>query len=209
MKALFLTISFFITYVASAQKDTVSGNAYRYIQVYEENKPFLSGLFIFKKKDKEIVNAYKLMSVSDIASEKELKFGIWIIDCDSSFYLNIYRYGYGFPKCFVKFEKKGNYYYFKAPPLMSANQQRRITNSQIMYGVIGAGITANKIKNENVNKRHNVFNFSRGTIRNLTVEYIADLLADYPQLLEEFNNEKEKEKIKTLKIYLEKINNEL
>ncbi len=208
MKILLLTFGLFVTFIASAQKETVSGKAYRFVQYFNDNNHFITGSFIFKKADQEIENAYKLITVSEKINNKELIHGIWIIDAGQSFYLNIYRYGFGFPKCFVKFEKKGNYYYFKASRLMSVSQQQRIINSQLMFGFVGAGVTASQIAKQNAKYRHNVLNFSQGTIQTLTMDYITDLLTDYPQLYKEFNNEEKKESIKTLKAYLEKVNNE-
>ncbi len=208
MRILPFVFIFFITFNAAAQKEVLDGKAYRSVHYLQQDNAFISGTFLLKKSYREIDNAYKLKSVSGGVPRNEMLYGIWIIDCEEYFYLNIYRYAYGFPKCFIKFEKKGKYYYFKAPPLNSASQQLRIANSQLMFGLIGSGITSTLIDRHNANRWHCVLNFSTGTVRILTEDYITELLANYPNLYKEFSNEIKKSSIKTLKQYLEKINQE-
>jgi hypothetical protein len=208
MKAILFLLTFFISSVAAAQTEFATGKAYRYVQSYHDDKPFLHGTFTFKKKDDEIKNAYVLRSTADGFNAKELIYGIWIVDCDTVFYLNVYRYGYGFPKCYVKFVKQGNYYYFKAQPLLTPSQHYRIAGSRALLGNIGADITRHRATKEDPSRWYHVLNFSSGSVQTLNEEYVTDILADHPHLLKEFNTEENKSSIKTLKSYLEKINQE-
>ena len=53
---------------------------------------------------------------------------------------------------------------------------------------------------------HNVLDINKGTTSILNERYILSLLMEYYELLEEFNQEKDKNNIDVLKKYLNKVN---
>lgn len=113
-----------ITLETFAQIDTVYGNAYRYLKPYKDNSPFISSTFVFEKiTGEEYFDAYDILSVEKKVKKKVLRYGIWLVDSDNHFYVNVMHHGY--KDMFIKFEKSGNYYYFIAEPQSSVVQQQR------------------------------------------------------------------------------------
>ena len=215
MKKLFFILSILLPIIAYNQDTsdiedmndiTVYGNAYRYLKAYQDNKPFLSTTFVFEKIiGDQFYNAYDILSTEAKVKKKVLRYGIWMVETDSNFYINIMRYGYA--DMFIKFEKTNNYYYFKAPPRLPA-MQRNTNENMYLLGITGAAVNVALQERKRPKYLYAVLDFDNDVVNFLTKEYIEKLLNNYTDLKNDFNNEKEREDIEILKLYLERINNE-
>lgn len=204
MKLLLSILAVIITFISYAQNDTVYGNAYRYLKAYKDKSPFISTTFVFEKiYGEEFYNAYDILSTEAKIKKKVLRYGIWMVDTDANFYINIMRYGY--TDMFIKFEKTGNYYYFKAQPQLPA-MQKGANNDLYMFGLAGAAVAVVLEERKRSPHWHAVLDFDNDVVYYLTKEYIEELLNKYPELKNDFNNEQDKEDIEVLKLYLERVN---
>lgn len=185
--------------------ETVFGNAYRYQKAFIDNEPFISTTFVFEKIfGDRFSDAYDIASTEKKVKRKVLKYGIWMIDSDSVFFINIMRYGYA--DMYIKFRKQeGNYYYFKAPPRLP-DIQRNKNESLYLLGITGAAVAVAVDENRRPKNLHAVLDFDRDAVTFLTREYIEELLLNYPDILDDFYNENDQEDIEVLRSYLEKVN---
>lgn len=204
MRTFFALIVVLISFNVNAQDDTVYGHAYRYLKAYQEKRPFVSTTFVFEKiTGDQFFNAYDIISTEAKIKKKVLRYGIWMVDTENHFYINIMRYGY--VDMFIKFEKTSNYYYFKAQPELPAIQRNRNENLYTL-GLAGAAVAVVLEERRRPKYWHAVLDFDNDVVNYLTMEYIEELLNNYPDLKNDFNNEKDKENIEILKLYLERIN---
>lgn len=181
------------------------GKAYRNSADFINDKPCYQTNFRYVKiKSAKANGAFKVKSDDLAISGNEIKYGIWIISDGEYLYLNGTRNG-----CtdgYIKLKKGSRYYYFKAEPMLSNDQQARINNSSILFGAIGGTITAATLEKETSGKEHHVLDLIAGKTYYLTKNYMRSLLADYPSLLEEFDKTENNSDIEVLKAYLDKIN---
>lgn len=181
------------------------GKAYRNSIDFANDKPLYQTTFRYVQiKSAKAHGAYKVKSDNLVISGHDMKYSIWVISDGEYLYLNGTRNG-----CidgYIRLKKGSNYNYFMAEPMLSNNQQERLNNSSILFGVVGATITSANIEKETRGKEHHVLDLSSGKTYTLTKDYIRSLLADYPLLLNEFDNTENKDDLEILKAYLERIN---
>ena len=132
-------IIFYFCFTTYSQKDTIIGKAYRNVVDFKNDKPLFESQCIFKKYN----GSYKLQILNKKFKRLD-QMNIWVISDGKTLYFNAKRHG--FESGFIKFNIKGNYYYFYAIPILSVAQRKKLFHSQVLYGLIGSTITYTKKK---------------------------------------------------------------
>lgn len=204
MIRLMLICCLAIPFIANSQ-EKAPAKAYRNSADYLNDRPMLETQFkYFQNKVARCHGSYTVKPDGDRINRKVIRYGIWIkSDGD---YLNINGTRKGFVEDYIKIKKGYRYNHFKAEPELTRDQQERIGNSYMMFGVVGASITSAGIARDNRRFIDHVFDAWDGSAHDLTGSYIQYLLSDYPQLLEGFNANENKDDLEVLKSYLEVIN---
>jgi len=202
IRKIYFIICLFSPLLSVCQIDIITGKAYRNAGDYAKDKPLYETTFKFsQKKAAKFHGAYKLKIEGLKVTQRDIQYSIWLVSDSKYLYLNGTRQG--LMEGYYKFKKGFNYYYFMAEPMLSVHQQDRLNNSALLFGAIGASITAANIAAENNQKIHYVLDLEEGRTHLLTKDYIQDLLVDYPVFLNEFNNLENNTDIEVLKKYLE------
>ncbi|RLD25329.1 MAG: hypothetical protein DRI54_05080 [Bacteroidetes bacterium] len=190
---------------ANCQIDSLEIGAYRNSMDLRKNSPFYNTDFIFTKKDHyKIPELYTLSRTNIKLKKKIFDNGIWGIYDGESFYINAKRLG--MVNGYIKIEKLGKYSYFKGKPIMSLNQQSRLNNSALNFGLIGASVSGAKIANENQADVNYVLNIETGMINLLNKDFMMLILRPYNELLSSFEYEDEPESLEVLLMYLDLVN---
>ncbi len=204
-KILLITISLLSSLLSFTQIESTVAKAYRNQVDFKNEKPLYETRFKYKlKESSKFHDVYKIKSKELRIKRKDIKYSIWIISDGDYLYLNSKRHG--FQGGYIKFKKGRNYYYFHAKPVLSVSQKNKIKRSTETFRITGYTVTVLNVNKENNKGEHNVLNLKKGTTDILTQKYIRDLLINYSELSEEFNNNKNNDKLEVLKSYLEIIN---
>lgn len=206
MNRLIAFIIFIMTFISGfAQLDTIQGKAYRNVEDMKADKPFLESTFVFKRKlNKMAYGSYRLLHNQDGIDYYDFEYSAWIISDGKYLYLNATRHA--LKGKFFKFEKHGNFYYFQSIPIMSISQQQNLQNSQIMFGLVGAAVSASNSYAKNKKYLHHVLDLNKGTTNVLSAAYVENILKEYPKLYEEFMSFNDKNDINVLRMFIDKIN---
>jgi hypothetical protein len=208
VRKLIFVICFLCPLLLSSQ----IGKAYRNYNDFINDKPLYQTDFRYVRiKSIKTYDAFKVKSDELAISGNEFKYSIWIISDGEYLYLNGTRNG-----CidgYIRLKKGSDYYYFMAQARLTTDQQESL-NRSLMYGAFGgaiAGGVAGAIASSqtginNSQKVHHVLDLINGQTFFLTKNYIRALLAEYPSLLQKFDDTDNNDDIEVLKSYLELIN---
>jgi hypothetical protein len=179
--------------------------AYRNSADFINDKPCYQTTFRYvQKKSEKYHGAYKVKSDELVIPAHDIKYGIWIISDGDYYFLNGTR-----NDCkdgYIKLKKGSDYYYFMAEPATTSDQLDRMAYSATLFGAVGGAVTGAIISKENRGQLHHVFDLKSGQTYLLTKNYIRGLLADYPILMEKYDNTENNEDIEVLEKFLETIN---
>ncbi len=199
---LVLTICFEET---NCQSNAIKNGAYRNSVDFNKNKPLYETDFIFiKKNSKKIPELYRVKSKNKKIKKSLIKYSVWGIYNDSTFYLNLKRIG--MVNGYIKITKFGKYSYFKGLPIKTLAQEAGLNNAAFTYGLTGAFVTGTMIASENENKIHYVLNMETGMINLLTRDYMIKILQPYYELLFNFQHEPNNDSLEILLKYIDLVN---
>jgi hypothetical protein len=187
------------------QTSPLKVGAYRNIIEFNKQTPFYANTFIFrKKKNDNIPELYTVKSNDTLTNGGIIKNSIWCIFDGENFYLNAHRIG--MTDGYIRIDTLKKYSYFKGLPIATINQQSRMRNSVINFGLTGYAVSSLLISGENQRNVHYVLNSQNGMVNLLTNEYLTILLQPYSELLLNYQQEEDYESIEILLKYLDLIN---
>ena len=211
MKKIFIFIIFSFTagFVhCQIKSNATTCKAYRNSLDFNNNIPLFTADFFFtKKNNNKVPDLYKVKSVLNKINKRTIKNTVWGLYSDSTFYLNIGRLG--MVNGYVKIPKLKNYSYFRGSPVKSINQEARIINASVNFGLIGGAVSGSIVEKENRNNIHYILNTKTGMINCLNRNYLIRVLQPYDDLLFYFQIEKDKDSLEVLLHYIDLLNKKM
>lgn len=191
--------------LAISQEDIARGRAYRNPTNYHRESPIAISTFAFTKLHaNSVLEGYRVHDLGEQLAYDDFDLKVWLITDGHTFYLNSKRHG--FRNRYLRFQKKGNYYYFRAEPLLfDAHQYPLLKNAFSLNGWLGVACADRRLTYYNQRLQHNVLDLENGATFVLTIEYICRLVKQYPKIKEEFAQDTTDLTLKRLLYYLDKV----
>ncbi|MEI7596769.1 MAG: DUF6563 family protein [Bacteroidota bacterium] len=192
---------------AFAQQSTIKKGAYFTHNSFVANSPAITDSFVISYLYLE--KEYQLFSVKSYdgkVRQKDINKSIWAIYDGHSLYLNCFRLF--MTKEYAKVIHLGRYSYFTAPPLMSDKQQLAVSNSTVIFGVVGGIVASSNVNKQIRNNVHYVLDMKTGIPHELDKVYLLHILKSNEYLLSQFNAELNQDDINVIIKYVVLLNKE-
>jgi len=202
--AIFVVLSFLPLFLKS-QVIRTTGKAYRNPVNYSLDSAMIETGFVFEKKSiNSRTEGYLAWDLGRSISHSDIEYSIWLISDGNHLYFNSTRHG--FKNNYLRFKKNGNYYFFSAQPIFDVYQDERLITAYTFNGWLGVTCAYRRMTYQNEKRRDNVLDLENGTISLLSVDYIYNLVKEYPVLKNEFVNDTTEITLNRLRNYFEGVN---